>query len=145
MPGKTDFQPPAQVAHQFEHSFPFGKHDHLHPFVLAAFFEHFLQLRQLRTVAHFRVENVGGVADHAHHGQMDHEPVLLLFGERTALGDGGQAGHDVGVVIIDLLLLWGELHEMLAVGAVGQFGFHVAFAAAQHVGRDALVQPARSR
>ena len=29
---------------------------------------------------------------------------------------------------------------MVAVGALGQFGFHVGLAAAEHVGLDALVQ-----
>ncbi len=96
--------------------------------------------------ATFRIEDVGRVANHPHHGQVRHEPVLLLLRERTALGERRQPGtRPRGARRRPLAARLSELHEMLAVGAVGQFGFHVALAAAQHVGRDALVQPGQIR
>ena len=42
--------------------------------------------------------------------------------------------------VVFALLLGAERDEVVAVGALGQFGFHVGFAAAEHVGLDALVQ-----
>ena len=43
-------------------------------------------------------------------------------------------------LVVFALLLGAERDEVVAVGALGQFGFHVGLAAAQHVGLDALVE-----
>ena len=64
--------------------------------------------------------------------------VLFLLRQRAALGDGGQPGDDAFVDVIFALLLGAERDEVIAVGAFGQFGFHVGLAAAQHEGLDAL-------
>ena len=71
---------------------------------------------------------------------MTHELVLLLLRERTALGDEGQPRHRAFVPVIFALLLRTERDEVVAVGAVGQFRFHLGLAAAQHVRRDPLVE-----
>ncbi len=116
------------------------KHDHLH----ASFSRHSSRTFSNRRASDnrgLRIEDVSRVANHAHHGEVHHKALLLLLRERTAFGDGGETRNDLVVLVIDLLLLGCELYEMLTVGAVGQLGFHVAFAAAQHVRRDALVQP----
>ena len=42
------------------------------------------------TVAVSGIEDVIGVADHAHHGQFAHELVLFLLRERAAFGDVSQ-------------------------------------------------------
>ena len=52
----------------------------------------------------------------------------------------GQPRDDALVVVVFPLLLGAERDEVVAVGALGQFGLHVGLAAAQHVGLDALVQ-----
>ena len=130
----------AQLARQFEHPLPFGEDDDLDVGVVAAFFEELLQFRQLRAGAVLGIEDVVGVADHAHHGQMAQQLVLFLLRERAAFGDAGQLGDDALVVVVFALLLGAERDEVVAVGALGQFGFHVGFAPAEHVGLDALVE-----
>ena len=139
MPGEPEVHPLAQLAHQFEHPFPLGKDDHLRV-VLAALVEQLFQLTELGAHPVFRVEDVIGVADHAHHRQMAHELVLLLLRERTALGDEGKPRHRAFVPIVFALLLRTQGNEMIPIGAVGQFGFHLGLAPTQHVGRNPLVE-----
>ena len=72
---------------------------------------------------------------------MAHELVLLLLGERTALGDGGQPGHDVCVFIVVRLLFGVSATKCWRSVRSGNSVSTSALAPAQHVGRDALVQP----
>lgn len=51
VPGKTDSELVAEVAHEFEHAFPFGKNDHFYAVVVAAFLEDFFQFCELRACA----------------------------------------------------------------------------------------------
>src|SRR5439155_10345079 len=56
VPGETEIEPLAEFAHQLEHSFPFGEDEDLGP-VLAALFQDFLKLAQLRALAVLGIED----------------------------------------------------------------------------------------
>src|ERR1043166_6278944 len=66
--------------------------------------------------------------------------IRLLLGKREAFGNKCEAGNDAFVAFVLPLLLVAGLDEKVAVGAFGQFGFHLGLAAAKHVGLDAVVE-----
>ena len=86
------------------------------------------------------IEDVIGVTDHPHHVEVAKQLVLLLLGQRAALGDAGQARDDALVAFVFALLLGAQGDEVVAVGAFGQLGLHVGFASAKHVGLDAFME-----
>ena len=132
VPGEAQLEPPAQIARQFQHPLPFRENDDFDVLVVAAFLEDFFQLLDFGAGALLGVQDVIGVADHAHHVQMAQQLVLFRLGQRTAFGDGSQPGHDAFMVVIFALLFRAQGDEIIAVGAFRQFGFNVGFAAAQH-------------
>ena len=140
MPGKAKLDAAAQLARQFEHALPFGEHDHFHVRIITAFFEDFLQFGNFGAGALFGVEDVIGVADHAHHIHMPQQFVLLGLGERAAFGNVCQSRHHALMTFVFTLLFGAERHEIVAIGAFRQLGFHLGFAPAEHGGLDALVQ-----
>ena len=139
--GVAQAQALAQGPDQFEHALPLGEDDDLDVAVLAALFEDLLQFVELGAGAVLRVEDVIGVADHAHHGELPEQLLLLLLGQRPALGDAREARH-LSLVVRRSGLACSPLSGTKngSVGAIGQFGFDVGFAPAQHEGADALVQ-----
>ena len=70
VPGKAEFETAAQVPHQIQHPLPFGKNNHFDVPIVTAFLQDFFQLFKLGTSAMLRVEDIIGVANHAHHVQM---------------------------------------------------------------------------
>ena len=106
------------VTCKFEHAFPFGEeHDfdfRLCQAVLQDIFEFF----DFRGRAVFAIENIIRVADHAHHGQLAHQLLLLLLRQRTPLGDVNQPRYLRFVVTIRLALLMAQRNKKVSVGAV---------------------------
>ena len=139
VPGETETQPVAKFSDEFQHPLPFGEDDDFRV-VLPAFIENFSQFAELGANAIFRIEYVIRVANHPQHRQFALQFFLFLFRERTALGGVHQPGIFAFAIRVITFLPVAQRHEMIAIGAFGQFRFHIHFASAQHVRFDAGVK-----
>ena len=125
-----------QFPNPFKHADPFGKYDDFNLWVGKAFFEHGFQFLEFGAVPVWIVfDNAGGVADHTHHSEQNHELLLLLRSERDAFRFLGQPCHDFIVIRILLPHGFGQRNKEIAVGSVGQLGFNICLAPTEHYRR----------
>ena len=77
----------------------------------------FLHFRAVLAVAVF--DDGGRVADHAHHGEQDHEAFALFLFEGALGGLGHEAGDGEFDFLVVLAHGGGEFHEVVHIGALG--------------------------
>ena len=105
MPGEANIDSAAKLTHQLEHPLPFGEDQHFHVRVVAAFFENFLQFGEFGAGAVFGIEDIIGIAIHAHHGQVAEQSVLLRLGQRAPSCQRSHFRDDQRVFLVCLPLL----------------------------------------
>jgi hypothetical protein len=94
----------AQATHEQEHALPLREDHHLDVRVVPAFFQDLFELAELGADRIVRVQDVIGIADHAHHRQLALQLVLLALAERAAAGLRGEPHDLVFVIGIGLFL-----------------------------------------
>ena len=138
VPSVADAMRDGVGADQSEHFFPLGEDDNLNVGIGEGLVQEPGDFGELWAIgAVLALDDGGGGTDHAHHGEVDHEAVLLLWGEGAADGQGGKAG-DLGLVVgVDGALAGSEGDETGAVGAVGELRFDLGLATAEDKRGDA--------
>jgi hypothetical protein len=121
---------------------PGTEHHHLGLAVGQALVQPGQQFGNLVALVGLRRHQVAAVAHHAHAQQCRLQALAVGLGQvAVATPALHQAGHDAGVLLVQLTLQPGQGHEQVQVAALGKLLEHLRLAAAQQDRRQRLADP----
>ena len=118
------------LSQETSHAFPLAEYHHLAVSALKYVAHDVHCLVNLHVVACLLVENVGAVAHHAHHIEVEQQSVsIFLRKEVVGVPFVNELSHSRCALFVNGHLLIRHRHEQISVASVGQLHFHIAFSA----------------